>query len=151
LGHVAQCGAAGSNRTRSADCGKANKQIANRSWKIQTSQSQEARLSASPQKVRLTRTIRFMYIDSHCHINFPDLAARLPAILDKMAENQVSHALCVAVDLPDFPGVLALAEQHANIYASVGVHPDYEETPEPTVEELVRLSAHPKIVAIGET
>jgi TatD DNase family protein len=92
-----------------------------------------------------------MYIDSHCHINFPDLAARLPAILDKMADNEVSHALCVSVDLPDFPGVLALAEQHANIYASVGVHPDYEDTPEPSVDELIRLSNHPKIVAIGET
>jgi TatD DNase family protein len=92
-----------------------------------------------------------MYIDSHCHINFPELAARMPEILGKMAENEVSHALCVSVDLPDFPSVLDLAEQHANIYASVGVHPDYEDTPEPSVDELVRLANHPKIVAIGET
>jgi TatD DNase family protein len=92
-----------------------------------------------------------MFIDSHCHINFPELAARLPEILDKMRENQVSHALCVSCDLPDFPGVLQLAEQHANVYASVGVHPDYEDTPEPSVEELIRLANHPKIVAIGET
>jgi TatD DNase family protein len=92
-----------------------------------------------------------MFIDSHCHINFPELAARLPAIFDKMAENKVSHALCVSCDLPDFPGVLRLAEQHENVYASVGVHPDYEDTPEPSVDELVRLAQHPKIVAIGET
>lgn len=92
-----------------------------------------------------------MYIDSHCHINFPELAARLPEILGKMADNQVTHALCVSVDLPDFPQVLALAEKHPHIYASVGVHPDYEETQEPDVAELVRLSDHPKIVAIGET
>jgi TatD DNase family protein len=92
-----------------------------------------------------------MFIDSHCHINFPELAERLPDILGKMADNQVSHALCVCVDLPDFPQVLALAEQYPNIYASVGVHPDYEETPEPDVDQLARLSAHPKIVAIGET
>lgn len=92
-----------------------------------------------------------MYIDSHCHIDFPELASRLPEIFGKMAENQVSHALCVCVDLPDFPKVLALAEQYPNIYASVGVHPDYEETPEPDVEQLVRLADHPKIVAIGET
>lgn len=92
-----------------------------------------------------------MYIDSHCHINFPELAARMPEILGKMAENEVSHALCVSVDLPDFPGVLELAERHANIYASVGVHPDYEDTPEPSVDELVHLADHPKIVAIGET
>ncbi|MDQ1833608.1 TatD family hydrolase [Massilia scottii] len=92
-----------------------------------------------------------MYIDSHCHINFPELAARMPAILAKMAENKVTHALCVSVDLPDFPQVLALAEEYPHIYASVGVHPDYEDTPEPSVDQLVELSAHPKIVAIGET
>jgi TatD DNase family protein len=92
-----------------------------------------------------------MYIDSHCHIDFPELSARLPEILAKMADNQVSHALCVSVDLPDFPRVLKLAEEHDNVYASVGVHPDYEETPEPTVDDLIRLSQHPKVVAIGET
>ena len=92
-----------------------------------------------------------MYIDSHCHINFPELAARMPEILAKMAENKVTHALCVSVDLPDFPQVLALAEQYPHIYASVGVHPDYEDTPEPTVEQLTELSQHPKIIAIGET
>jgi TatD DNase family protein len=92
-----------------------------------------------------------MYIDSHCHINFPELAARLPEIFSKMTENQVTHALCVSVDLPDFPQVLELAEKYPHVYASVGVHPDYESTPEPSVEELVRLSQHPKIVAIGET
>lgn len=92
-----------------------------------------------------------MYIDSHCHINFPELAARLPEILDKMEENRVTHALCVCVDLPDFPQVLELAENYPHIYASVGVHPDYEDTTEPSAEDLVRIAAHPKVVAIGET
>jgi TatD DNase family protein len=92
-----------------------------------------------------------MFIDSHCHINFPELAARMPEILAKMAENKVTHALCVSVDLPDFPAVLALAEQYPHIYASVGVHPDYEDTPEPSVEQLVTLADNPRIVAIGET
>ncbi|HZS80966.1 MAG TPA: TatD family hydrolase [Herbaspirillum sp.] len=92
-----------------------------------------------------------MYIDSHCHLNFPELAARLPDIFGKMTENRVSHALCVSVNLPEFPQVLALAEQYPRIYASVGVHPDYQDTPEPTVEELVALANHPRIVAIGET
>ncbi|MFC7299988.1 TatD family hydrolase [Herminiimonas aquatilis] len=92
-----------------------------------------------------------MYIDSHCHINFPELAARMPEILGKMAENEVSHALCVSVDLPHFPSVLELAERHPNIYASVGVHPDYEDTPEPSVDDLIRLADNPRIVAIGET
>lgn len=92
-----------------------------------------------------------MYVDSHCHINFPELAERLPEIFAKMAENQVKHALCVSVDLPDFPQVLQLAERYPQVYASVGVHPDYEDTPEPTVDELLRLANHDRIVAIGET
>ncbi len=92
-----------------------------------------------------------MFVDSHCHIDFPELAERLPQILDTMQANQVSQALCVSVTLPEFPKVLALAESHTNIYASVGVHPDYEDTVEPTVGGLVKLAEHPRIVAIGET
>lgn len=69
-----------------------------------------------------------------------------------MKAAKVSHALCVSVDLPDFPNVLKLAQDHSNLYASVGVHPDYEDTPEPTFEFLVETAAkHPKIIAIGET
>ena len=92
-----------------------------------------------------------MFIDSHCHIDFPELSQRLPEIFNRMADNKVTHALCVSVDLPDFPRVLGLAQTYPNVYASVGVHPDYEETPEPGVDELVRLSDHPRVVAIGET
>jgi TatD DNase family protein len=92
-----------------------------------------------------------MFIDSHCHINFPDLAANIDQHLAAMAENKVTHALCVAVNLPELPSVLALADAHANIFASVGVHPDYEDTVEPSVEQLVELAKHPKVVAIGET
>ena len=92
-----------------------------------------------------------MYIDSHCHINFPDLADKLPEVFDLMAQNQVSHALCISVELEKFPEILALAEAHPNVYASVGVHPDHEDCTEPTVAELVALADHPKVVAIGET
>ncbi len=92
-----------------------------------------------------------MFIDSHCHLNFPDLVKDLDAILVNMRANEVSHALCVSVDLVTFPQVLELAEQHDNLYASVGVHPDYELETEPSVAELVRLALHPKVVAIGET
>jgi len=68
-----------------------------------------------------------------------------------MQDNQVGHALCISVTLPDFPQVLALAEDNENFYASVGVHPDYEDIEEPTVEQLTRLADHPKVIAIGET
>lgn len=92
-----------------------------------------------------------MLVDSHCHLDFPELADNLPAILEKMRENDVGAALCISVTLEDFPKVLALAEQHENLYASVGVHPDYPDLREPTVAELVELAQHPKVVAIGET
>ncbi len=92
-----------------------------------------------------------MYIDSHCHLNFPDFANRLPDIYQNMLDNSVSHALCISVDLDTFPEVLAIAESRDNLYASVGVHPDYEDCSEPTMEKLVELASKPKVVAIGET
>jgi TatD DNase family protein len=92
-----------------------------------------------------------MFIDSHCHLNFPDFADRLPEIYQHMQASQVSHALCISVDLESFPAVLAIAEGRDNLYASVGVHPDHDDCVEPTVAELVRLASHPKVVAIGET
>jgi TatD DNase family protein len=91
------------------------------------------------------------FVDSHCHINFPELVANIDEVLAKMHANDVVSALCVSVNLADFPQVLALAERHAWIYASVGVHPDYEDVEEPSVEHLIKLARHPKIVAIGET
>ncbi|MDD2700754.1 MAG: TatD family hydrolase [Sideroxydans sp.] len=92
-----------------------------------------------------------MFIDSHCHLNFPGLSEQLDVLLANMKENQVSHALCVSVELASFPEVLALAEGHDNLYASVGVHPDYELDEEPTQADLVKLAQHPKVIAIGET
>ena len=92
-----------------------------------------------------------MLVDSHCHLDFPELAGNLPDILARMRVNQVERALCVSVNLADFPKILALAEAHDHLYASVGVHPDYPDVPEPSADELVRLANHPKVVAIGET
>jgi len=92
-----------------------------------------------------------MLVDSHCHLDFPQLAANLDGALEKMRANEVSHALCISVNLDDFPRVLALAENHPNLFASVGVHPDYENLAEPQAMQLAALAAHPRIVAIGET
>ncbi len=92
-----------------------------------------------------------MLVDSHCHLNFPELRQNLPALRVAMQEERVGHALCISVTLPDFPEVLAVAEEHDNFYASVGVHPDYEDEPLFTEDQLVNLAAHPKVVAIGET
>ena len=92
-----------------------------------------------------------MLVDSHCHLNFPELAAKVDDALALMRENQVTHALCVSVTLEEFPQVRALAERYPHLYASVGVHPDYPDVPVVEEEELVALANHPKIVAIGET
>ena len=92
-----------------------------------------------------------MYIDSHCHINFPDFSDQLPEVLSLMQKNQVSHALCISVELEKLPEILALTEAHPHIYASVGVHPDHEDCIEPSIAQLVQLARHPKVVAIGET
>ena len=90
-------------------------------------------------------------VDSHCHINFDDLAQRLPEILENAKKNDVSHMLCVSVNLEDFPQVKALSDQHKHIFASVGVHPCYEDVKEPSVEELISIATDPNIVAVGET
>ncbi len=92
-----------------------------------------------------------MYVDSHCHLDFPELASRLDEVLARMRDNRVERALCVSVTLEDFPRVRALAEAHPQLYASVGVHPDHREAREPDVDTLIALAAHPRIIAIGET
>ncbi len=92
-----------------------------------------------------------MIVDSHCHLDFPDLAQRLPEVLQRMQDNDVGVAVCIGVNLEDFPRVLALAEQDQRLYATVGVHPEYTEVEEPDVDRLLALATHPKVIAIGET
>lgn len=90
-------------------------------------------------------------VDSHCHVNFEPLSTDLDAVLQRAHDNGVTHLLCVGVNLEDFPQVRDLAQQHAHIFASVGVHPNERSGREPTVAELVTLADDPRIVAIGET
>jgi TatD DNase family protein len=92
-----------------------------------------------------------MFVDSHCHLAFPELSGDLPGVLARMRSAGVEAALSVCTTLPEFPAVLASAADHDNVYASVGVHPDSTGTPEPSVEALVDLARHAKVVAIGET
>lgn len=92
-----------------------------------------------------------MLVDSHCHIDFDEYSGRIPQVLENMARNQVSHALCACVNLVDFDRVLALAASHSQLFASVGVHPDQASDASATVDDLVARSRHPKVVAIGET
>jgi len=92
-----------------------------------------------------------MFIDSHCHLSFPELRERLPDVLSAMCLARVQQAVCICTTLEEFPTVLQLAEQHEMLWASVGVHPDNEGVQEPGVAELLRLADHPKVLAIGET
>ena len=94
-----------------------------------------------------------MLVDSHCHIDFPELVDDFPGVLSRAQDSGVGHLLCVSVNLQDFPAMLQLADRSENISASVGVHPNtsLEVTEEPSVDTLAALADHPKIVAIGET
>ncbi len=92
-----------------------------------------------------------MFTDSHCHLTFPDLAARLPEIRAAMHDAQVDRALCICTTLEEFSEVHALAMGYDNFWCSVGVHPDNEGVQEPALEDLVERAALPRVVAIGET
>ncbi|MDA9210928.1 TatD family hydrolase [Methylophilaceae bacterium] len=92
-----------------------------------------------------------MYIDSHCHINFPELNQKIDVVLNNMESNKISHALCVSVTLDKIDEILDLTRKYSNIYASVGVHPDYEDIKEPDIDTLFKYSKDKKVVAIGET
>src|SRR6185295_10365655 len=92
-----------------------------------------------------------MYVDSHCHLSFPELRARLPEIRAAMAAASVDRALCICTTLEEFEDVHALAREHDDFWCSVGVHPDGEDVREPTLEDLLERAARPRVVAIGET
>jgi TatD DNase family protein len=92
-----------------------------------------------------------MYVDSHCHLTFPELKNQLDSIRAAMAEARVDRALCICTTLEEFPEVHALATAHDNFWATAGVHPDNEGVAEPDVETLVALAGRPKVVGLGET
>ena len=92
-----------------------------------------------------------MFVDSHCHLTFPDLLPRLPEIRQAMAQAQVDRALCICTTMEEFASVHELALAYDNFWATVGVHPDTEGLTEPSVSDLVERSCLPRVVAIGET
>lgn len=92
-----------------------------------------------------------MFVDSHCHLSFPELLPRIDEILDAMAAARVERALCICTTLEEVETVLALAGRDERLYATVGVHPDNEGVREPTVDDLVTLARRPRVIGIGET
>jgi TatD DNase family protein len=92
-----------------------------------------------------------MFVDSHCHLNFPELRDRIDAIRADMAAAQVDRALVICTTLEEFVEVHALAQRFDNFWATAGVHPDNEGIEEPTLDRLLALARLPRVVAIGET
>ena len=100
---------------------------------------------------RAVRTQAAVLVDAHCHIDTPELARQLPAVLELMRRNGVGLALCAGVSVEGLPSILALARAHREILAAVGVHPEHTEGHDPTLAELIALAQAPEIIAIGET
>lgn len=92
-----------------------------------------------------------MFVDSHCHLVFPELSGRLQGVLQDMAQAKVAQALCICTTLEEFEAVHQLARQHAQLWATVGVHPDSQGVREPTEEDLLERAGRERVLAIGET
>ena len=92
-----------------------------------------------------------MFVDSHCHLAFPELSEKLADIRAAMAAASVDRALCICTTLEEFEQVHALATAYDNFWATAGVHPDNEGVREPSVADLVALARLPRVVGIGET
>jgi TatD DNase family protein len=92
-----------------------------------------------------------MYTDSHCHLNFPELQTNLTQIRQDMAEAQVTRALLISTKMETFADVQGLAMAYDNFWCTAGVHPDEDGVQEPSLDELLRMGQHPKVVGIGET
>ena len=93
-----------------------------------------------------------MLVDSHCHLDFPEFAPELEAVVARAADAGVGTCVSIGTTLAKFPRVLAIAEQFANVYCSVGIHP-HEAKAEPLTDAtpLLERARHEKVVGIGET
>jgi TatD DNase family protein len=92
-----------------------------------------------------------MFVDTHCHLNFPPYAETIEQVRADMDASGVDRALCISTTLEEFPQVHALAMRFDNFWATVGVHPDNEGIQEPTLQDLLERAALPRVVGIGET
>ncbi|WP_421868977.1 TatD family hydrolase [Pararhizobium sp.] len=92
-----------------------------------------------------------MLIDTHCHLDFPDFDAERDAIIARARAAGVGQMITISTRVKKFDTILAIAEAYANVFCSVGTHPhNADEELDIEADDLVRLSAHPKVVAIGE-
>jgi len=94
-----------------------------------------------------------MLIDSHCHLDYPDLAKDREGVLARAKEAGVARMVNISTTSKDFPQVRATAEKYGEVYCSAGIHPHHvsEEGENLSQDDLIKLAAHPKVVGIGET
>ena len=92
-----------------------------------------------------------MLVDSHCHLDFPDFADELDDVVQRARDVGIGRIVTICTRVRKFPQVLAVAERFGDVFCSVGTHPhNADEELDVTADELIRLSAHEKVVAIGE-
>lgn len=92
-----------------------------------------------------------MLVDSHCHLDFPDFAEERAEIVARAVAAGIGRMVTISTRVRRFPAILEIAEAYEPVFCSVGTHPhNAAEEPDVTTDELVELSAHPKVVAIGE-
>ena len=92
-----------------------------------------------------------MLVDSHCHLDFPDFTEERDAVIARAVAAGVGRMVTISTRVTKFPAILDIAETYEEVYCSVGTHPhNAAEEPDVTSQDLIRLSAHPKVVAIGE-
>jgi TatD DNase family protein len=92
-----------------------------------------------------------MLVDHHCHLDFPDFAEELDAVIARAGAAGVEMLVSISTRILRFDQLLRIAEAHDNVFCSVGTHPHYaHEELDIKVDEIVGLSEHPKVVAIGE-
>ena len=92
-----------------------------------------------------------MLVDSHCHLDFPDFAEELDQVVARAAAADVGTLVTISTRVRKFDQVRAVAERFDNVYCSVGTHPhNAHEELDVTADDLARIAAHPKVVAIGE-
>ncbi|MFS2317620.1 TatD family hydrolase [Maricaulis sp. D1M11] len=93
-----------------------------------------------------------MFIDSHVNLHGEDFAEDLDAVIARAREANIGRMIAICCKLTDFEAVSAIAEQHEDIYCSVGAHPHHaKDRPDITADELMEMARHPKVVGIGET
>jgi TatD DNase family protein len=108
-------------------------------------------LSVRLQAERNSRVIRFMLVDSHCHLDFADFGDELDEVVARARRAGVGAMVTICTRLTEFERVLAIAERYENVWCSVGIHPhEAANEPEATAARLVELARHPRVVGIGE-